>query len=43
MPRVSLHQTAPEFTLPDFSGVPVILSDFRGEKNVLLVFNRGFT
>jgi peroxiredoxin len=43
MPRVSLHQTAPEFSLPDFSGVPVSLSDFRGEKNVLLVFNRGFT
>jgi peroxiredoxin len=43
MPRVSLHQTAPEFTLPDFSGAPVSLSDFRGEKNVLLVFNRGFT
>ena len=43
MPRVSLSQTAPEFSLPDFSGVPVGLSDFRGEKNVLLVFNRGFT
>jgi peroxiredoxin len=43
MPRVSLRQVAPEFSLPDFCGVPVSLSDYRGEKNVLLVFNRGFT
>lgn len=43
MPRVSLHQAAPEFSLLDFSGVPVSLSGFRGRKNVLLVFNRGFT
>jgi peroxiredoxin len=43
MPRVSLHQTAPEFSLPDFSGNSVSLSGYRGEKNVLLVFNRGFT
>jgi peroxiredoxin len=42
MPRVSLDQTAPEFSLPDFSGMPVSLSDYRGHKNVLLVFNRGF-
>jgi mycoredoxin-dependent peroxiredoxin len=42
MPRVSLNQPAPEFSLPDFSGKPVSLSDFRGRKNVLLVFNRTF-
>ncbi len=42
MPRVSLDQIAPEFTLPDFSGKPVSLSDYRGSKNVLLVFNRTF-
>ncbi len=42
MPRVSLDQIAPEFSLPDFSGRVVSLSDFRGRKNVLLVFNRGF-
>jgi len=42
MPRVSLNQTAPEFNLPDFSGKPISLSDFRGRKNVLLVFNRTF-
>lgn len=43
MPRVSLDEIAPGFTLPDFSGNPVSLSDFRGRKNVLLVFNRTFT
>ena len=43
MPRVSLNQLAPEFSLPDLSGSPVSLSDYRGRKNVLLVFNRGFT
>jgi len=42
MPRVSLNQPAPEFSLPDFSGRPVSLSDYRGDKNVLLIFNRGF-
>ena len=29
---------APDFTLKDQNGQPVILSDFRGAKNVLLVF-----
>ena len=43
MPSVSLHQNAPAFSLPDFSGKPVSLLDYRGEKSVLLVFNRGFT
>lgn len=43
MPRVSLDTIAPAFSLPDFSGKPVSLSDFRGRKNVLLVFNRTFT
>lgn len=42
MSRVSLSQVAPEFSLPDFSGKTVSLSDFRGKKNVLLVFNRTF-
>jgi len=43
MPRVSLDATAPELSRPDFSGRPVSLSDYRGRKNVLLVFNRTFT
>jgi peroxiredoxin len=42
MPRVSLDQLAPAFSLPDFSGRPFSLSDVRGRKNVLLAFNRGF-
>jgi len=42
MPRVSLNQLAPDFCLPDFSGSPVGLSQYRGRKNVLLVFNRTF-
>jgi mycoredoxin-dependent peroxiredoxin len=43
MPRVSLDAVAPEFSLPDLHGRPVSLSDYRGRKNVLLVFNRTFT
>lgn len=42
MPRVSLDQTAPDFILPDFNGKPFHLSELRGKKNVLLVFNRTF-
>jgi peroxiredoxin len=41
--RVQLNKPAPDFTLPDFNGRIVRLTDFRGRKNVLLVFNRGFT
>jgi peroxiredoxin len=33
---------APDFTLDDKDGNSVSLSDFRGEKHVVLVFNRGF-
>ena len=35
--------TAPDFELPDVTGKPVRLSDFRGKATVVLVFNRGFT
>lgn len=42
MPRVSLNQPAPNFTLPEFSGKDFSLTDLRGQKNVLLVFNRTF-
>ncbi len=41
MPRISLDTLAPDFTLPDYTGKIIHLSDFRG-RNVLLVFNRGF-
>mgnify|MGYP003382969694 CR=1 FL=1 len=34
--------TAPDFVLQDFFGQSVRLSDYRGDKNVVLVFNRSF-
>jgi peroxiredoxin len=34
--------STPEFTATDTEGRTVRLSDFRGSKNVFLVFNRGF-
>jgi peroxiredoxin len=42
MPRVALNTPAPDFSLQDFQGKTVRLSDFRDKSNVLLVFNRGF-
>ncbi len=42
MSRVALNQPAPDFSLADFNGQQIRLSDFKGQKNVLLVFNRGF-
>jgi len=42
MPRVELNIQAPNFTLNDFNGRSVSLSDFTGQKNVLVVSNRGF-
>jgi peroxiredoxin len=34
---------APEFRVSDSEGRTVQLSDYKGKKNVMLVFNRGFT
>jgi peroxiredoxin len=42
MSRAELNKSAPNFTLTDFRGQEINLSDFRNKKNVLLVFNRGF-
>ena len=47
MPRVSLDQIAPEFTLAhftlaDFTGSPVSLSHCCGRKSILLVCDRTF-
>ncbi|MBN1565530.1 MAG: redoxin domain-containing protein [Anaerolineae bacterium] len=33
---------APDFTITDKDGQQVSLADYRGEKHVVLVFNRGF-
>lgn len=35
-------QLAPDFTLPDLTGNPISLSDFRDDKHIVLVLNRGF-
>lgn len=43
MPKVSINAPAPDFTLDDFEGKTVRLSDFKGKSNVMLVFNRTFT
>ncbi|HLF26802.1 MAG TPA: redoxin domain-containing protein [Anaerolineae bacterium] len=42
MPRVKLNAEAPDFALDDFKGRSVRLSDYAGNKNIVLVFNRGF-
>jgi len=42
MPHVTINTPAPDFTLKDFNDQVVRLSDYKGKKNVLLVFNRGF-
>lgn len=39
--RVVVGVEAPDFTLRSLSGEIVTLSDFRGRKNVVLVFYRG--
>lgn len=43
MPRVAINTPAPDFSLTDYTGRIIKLSDFRGRKNVFLVFNRTFT
>ncbi len=42
MSKIPINKPAPDFTLSNFQGEPVRLSDFHGKSNVLLVFNRGF-
>ena len=38
MPQLHVGDTAPDFTLPATVGEKVTLSDYRGKKNVLLMF-----
>jgi peroxiredoxin len=40
--KVELNVMAPDFSLTDFGGQLVRLVDFRGDRHVILVFNRGF-
>jgi peroxiredoxin len=42
MARVMINSPAPEFTLMDYRGEGVTLSQFKGTQYVLLVLNRGF-
>jgi peroxiredoxin len=42
MSRVELNVRAPDFTLNDFIGKSVSLSDYKNKKSVMVVFNRGF-
>lgn len=42
MPQVALNTPAPDFTLRNFQGETVRLSNFLSKAHVLLVFNRGF-
>ena len=39
--RVTAGDPAPDFTALSSSGEPITLSDYRGEKNVILFFYRG--
>jgi peroxiredoxin len=41
-PFVPVGSKTPDFTLPAVRGGEVSLSDFRGERCVILVFLRGF-
>jgi cytochrome oxidase Cu insertion factor (SCO1/SenC/PrrC family) len=39
--RVRVGDKAPDFALENMNGTVISLSDFRGKKNVVLVFYRG--
>jgi peroxiredoxin len=42
MPKIAINTPAPNFTLEEFTGRKITLSEYRHKSNVLLVFNRGF-
>ena len=42
MARIQLNQPAPDFAMRDYKGNLIRLSDFRGKRIVILIFNRGF-
>ncbi|TMA12258.1 MAG: redoxin domain-containing protein [Deltaproteobacteria bacterium] len=40
--RVKIGDKAPDFTLENMDGKKITLSTYRGKKNVVLVFYRGY-
>jgi peroxiredoxin len=42
MVEESKTPSAPDFTATDSEGKVIRLSDYKGKRNVVLVFNRGF-
>lgn len=42
MSKIQINAPAPDFGLRDWQGQTVRLSDYKGNKHVVLVFNRGF-
>ena len=40
--RVAVGDVAPDFSLMTYAGTVTTLSDYRGEKNIILVFYRGY-
>ncbi len=42
MAKVLQGMLAPDFTLTNYAGNPVSLSGYRGDRHVVLVFNRSF-
>jgi len=40
--RVKVGQPAPDFSLEGTDGKPIVLSEYRGKKSVVLVFYRGY-
>lgn len=42
MTKLKKNKQAPDFTIEDVNGEEFKLSDFKGEKNLYIVLNRGF-
>lgn len=40
--KIEVNKRAPDFTISDSQGKEFTLSSYRGQKNIFLVFNRGF-
>jgi hypothetical protein len=40
--EIGIGQKAPDFSIADWQGNAFVLSSYSGQKNLFLVFNRGF-